>query len=225
MLYKDLDEFRGNLKFIAESKVGDQAKEICEYIDIACDVIKPVMSLFMDEYAARSVHDAVPGGLADHTAKVFHELINMLWGEDADESFYVNIKNNVDLKALIVGCILHDIGKVFEYDKGENRAFHWVSHPIHGVAYLATRGLEFTLGTSTYFRVLSIIGQHHGEFGEKPQTIEAYLVHLADYQESRLQILEEAVRDGRNETPLSDFTIQSKYLPFKMNVEAKSHGL
>lgn len=227
MQYKDLNEFQENLHFIFDNLTGDETSPIHYYIDVACKVLESVEytyhGRFMQEYCARSVHDAYIGGLANHTAKVFTELVGMLYAGDADERYYGTLIEHVNTPSLIVGCILHDIGKIQEYDNGKNGDYHYVSHNMLGIE-LITLYKSFIvdkLGVEEYYRILSIIGQHHGEFGEKPQTIEAYLVHLADYQETKLQILNEALANtvsGLDLNSTGNFFVESKYLPYRLSV-------
>lgn len=185
--------------------------------EIALDFIDKYVPNFYEEYGARSVHDAKPNGLAQHTFKVLEQLLLVY-----NSSSYEHIRHNIDMTALIIGCIIHDIGKTKEYDKGMNSNIHWVSHPMLGIEMI-TEGKQFLLKfmeEDTYYRIMSIVGQHHGEFGERPQTVEAYLVHLADYQETKLQILdevlEECVVQEYVEGTLID-QVKSKYIPFRLN--------
>lgn len=70
------------------------------------------------------------------------------------------------------------------------------------------RGIEFlrshqdkivdNLGTETYFRLHSVITQHHGEYGDRPRTIEAYIVHKADSLEAVMTQLEESLENSMN---------------------------
>lgn len=227
MQYKDLNEFQENLHFIFNNLTGDETSPVHHYIDIACNVLNVMehtyKGRFMQEYCARSIHDAHIGGLADHTAKVFTELVSMLYAGDADERYYGTLLEHVDTPSLIVGCILHDVGKIQEYDNGKNGDYHYVSHNMLGIE-LITFYKSFIvdkLGVEEYYRILSIIGQHHGDFGEKPQTIEAYLIHLADYQETKLQILNEALANtvrGLNLDTTGNFFVESEYLPYRLSV-------
>lgn len=223
MMFKEhIEIFNKELTQIVLNKLGDETTPILNYIDTATDILylltnEGKATSFTEEWCARGVHDARKNGLSVHTIKVFSELINMLFsGTSYGDRFYNNILNKVDMPALIIGCIIHDIGKTMEYYYGTNSDIHYCTHLLLGVEMLV--GVKDLLiekyGEQTYYRILSIIGQHHGEFGEKPQTIEAYLVHLADYQETKLQILEEAI-DKR----IMGNIISSEYIPFKLNVK------
>lgn len=207
-------DLEDDLRNIVLDKLQDDTTPILSYIHDACYIIQAYAPTFMSEYCAVAVHDTEEGGLARHTCKVFHELISMLYGGTTGTRFYSKLINQVDLPSLIVGCILHDVGKTLEYNQGKKSNHGYVPHTLSGIEFVAQfkETIIKAYGPDSYLRILSIIGQHHGDFGEKPQTIEAYLVHLADYQETKLQILEEAIAKGKEDG--EPFT--GKYLPYKL---------
>lgn len=189
-----------------------------EAVDTALEIINDYAPTFFEEYASRSVHDAKEGGLAVHTSKVFTTMYDLVFN-----GAYSYILSAVNEDALIIGAIIHDIGKTMEYANGRNGEFYYVSHNILGVELLvnARELLVGRYGEDTYYRIMSIIGQHHGEFGERPQTIEAYVIHLADMLEARLQILNEEANKtfvGSLDSETKPDTITSKYIPFKLDV-------
>ena len=47
-----------------------------------------------------------------------------------------------------------------------------------------------------YLELIAIISQHHGEFGERPKTVYAYLVHVIDLLDSRVSGLQKKLDDG-----------------------------
>lgn len=230
MQQTSLEQFEDGLKRIAKYMVTLSEYPMDEYIEFACNIIRDITGNysfsedFMETYCARSVHDAHEGGLSEHTFKVFSELLTMLFygNPHNGDTYYGNIQNKVDMPALIIGCILHDVGKTMEYKKDSNGDYHYVSHNMLGIYMVSKLEQEivYTYGEETFFRILSIIGQHHGDFGEKPQTIEAYLVHLADYQETKLQILEETLEPTSELVDYneSNYIIKSKYIPYRLSV-------
>ena len=84
----------------------------------------------------------------------------------------------VDMNILITGGILHDVGKVLEYAK-ENGKFvksnlgKWVRHPVSGASLAAEMGLPVG--------VIHIIASHSYEGDKTLRSIEAILVHHADF--------------------------------------------
>ena len=211
--YSNYNEFTKALVEVFTNVTHDYSSPIIDYIGDAVNLIKKATPAFLNSYCAVSVHDAYEGGLSAHTVKVFSQLVNSVFGGDGTNRFYENIKESVDMPALIIGCIIHDFGKSFEYLNGKRHENSFVPHTLFGIHLLTKLEADilskYSMGT--YLRLMAIIGQHHGDFGEKPQCIESYLIHLADYQETKLQILEEAISNSQ------DPVVESKYLPYKLN--------
>lgn len=214
--YNDYDEFYLALCNVFIEATGDHTSPVVKYIYDAVDLIKKATPGFLNSYCSVSVHDNYKGGLPAHTVKVFSQLCSFMFGGDSTNVFYNNIRNGVDMPALIIGCIVHDFGKTFEYLNGQRHENSFVPHTLFGI-HLLTKleaGILSNYSMGTYLRLMAVIGQHHGDFGEKPQCIESYLIHLADYQETKLQILEEAIESAIG---LGDDVVTSKYLPYKLN--------
>jgi 3'-5' exoribonuclease len=68
-----------------------------------------------------------------------------------------------------------------------------ISHMISGVMALMEfkDAIEDLMGNDFFESLVSVISQHSGEYGERPRTVAAYVVHLIDTLESRLASLEE----------------------------------
>ena len=153
-------------------------------------LVDGVKDRFMVEFAAKGHHDAVRGGLLAHTYK------NVLLTTRTIK-LYSSIMNKVDMDLMIVGMAVHDIGKVKEYSNGSIKDEGLlVSHHTFGVEMvfaLKDRIVELK-GEEFYYRLLSIIEQHHGQFEETPRTVEAYLIHTVDLLESRFQSINEGLQ-------------------------------
>ena len=53
-------------------------------------------------------------------------------------------------------------------------------------------------GEDFYYSLISIISQHHGEYGEAPRTVAAYVIHQLDCLDSTLTLLDEvSMADGQ----------------------------
>lgn len=177
------DEYFAALKKVLGSFVDEDTMSIFNII------VKDVEKRFKVEYAAKGMHDNCKGGLVAHTYKVLY-ICKIL-------KLYPNIlqfEGNMNLIAL--GAVLHDIGKVFEYHNGSIIGNGLVvSHHTFGVEMLfkyknmivEKKGEEF------FYRLCAIIEQHHGEYEERPRTIEAYLIHQIDKIESSLQLLNQSL--------------------------------
>lgn len=84
---------------------------------------------------------------------------------------------NVDY--LLAGGLLHDIGKLLEYERGEDgltvqsRHGQFLRHPFSGAALAAEFGLPA--------EVLHMIAAHAGEGDKMTRTAEATLINKADF--------------------------------------------
>jgi 3'-5' exoribonuclease len=136
-------------------------------------------TLFKKAPAAKGFHHVYLGGLLEHTLSVAKLL-------DMTIQHYPDV--NRDL--LLTGGLLHDIGKIYEFDydrlvqySDEGRL---IGHIVIGVemvnAKMATiDGFPKTLAMELRHLILS----HHGmlEFGspKRPKTLEALIVHHIDF--------------------------------------------
>ena len=93
-----------------------------------------------------------------------------------EKAYGGNIK--IDMDILISGSILHDVGKVLEYafENGiyvKSKTGKLIRHPVSGAA------LAWELGLPD--EVVHIIASHSFEGDKTPRSIEAILVHHADF--------------------------------------------
>lgn len=179
------------------------------------EIMKKHSSKFDKEFAALSVHDNCESGLINHTTK-------MVKIADLTLDFYDGLKKQLNNDLFFIGLAIHDIGKIMEYNNGERGEFAFLSHNALGIDIISefkqliinggTLSNGETLnpfGEEFYYRLCAIILQHHGEFGENPQTVEAYAIHLIDVFESRMQILnQELPRNTRFKLSFSSFKLE-----------------
>ena len=143
-----------------------------------------VKSRFCEEFAARSHHDNCRAGLLAHTAKVVKMCTLM--------KMYPEIVRNVETDLLFVGSAVHDVGKIREYSNGVmSEEGKRISHNVSGIIMLEEHRDKIVelKGEEFYIDLLSIISGHHGEYGEKPRTIVAYVIHLVDCLDSVLTMV------------------------------------
>ncbi len=161
---------------------------------IASDDLRALMNAFWDDSelvrqfkrapAAKMMHHAYIGGLLEHT-------LSMVLLADKIAGHY----NGVDRDMLLVGAVLHDIGKLREltYDHSidytdEGRL---ISHIAIGLEMLNEKinGLD-NFPPERAALIKHMIVSHHGarEFGspEPPKTIEAVLLNYIDEIDSRV---------------------------------------
>lgn len=133
---------------------------------------------FMYEAAAISHHDSIIGGLAHHTLKMLRILVAVIKNNDF-------LLEHIDL--LVMGIFLHDIGKIFEYNELEVAPFWYANHRVQGIEYVAKfkDHIIAAYNESFYRQLQSIIIGHHGEYGDRPTTVAAGIIHYIDTLESQ----------------------------------------
>ena len=137
--------------------------------------------------AGKSVHHAYQSGLLEHI------LSSTILGEFLSRHYGVN-RNYV-----IAGNILHDICKIYELSDGANVDYteegKLIGHLVKGVEIVdrfAYRIRGFPYAMKVHLK--HILVAHHGEyeFGSPklPSTSEAYLVHIIDMMDSKMNAFE-----------------------------------
>lgn len=151
-------------------------------------LINPIKDRFCKEFAASFHHDSCPNGLLAHTYKTVR-IVQII-------KFYPELSKVVDKDTLFLTAALHDIGKVREYCNGNiSEDGMKMSHLSLGLEMIAPyRDKIIALkGEMFYNYLFSVIQQHHGEYGERPRTLVAYLIHLIDGIEAKLTDADDAV--------------------------------
>src|SRR5574344_946951 len=182
------------LELIKEAKTGLNEKEretaFRELLDCINEIKDEKLQSFIANYfsenaeaikiapAAKVMHHNYIGGLMVHTLEVvYFAKLNM-------PHFYY--KMNKD--DIIAACILHDIGKIFEYkvnledgliDYDENFKKDWISHTQYGFCLCMNAGFK---------EVARMVAAHHGradwgaiiDLNEKDIENELYLIHIID---------------------------------------------
>lgn len=182
------------VELIKEAKTGlnEQEREkayaeLTSYIDkIKDEKLNAFLINFFAEHkdkikimpAAKVMHHNYIGGLMVHTLECLkYAEINM------DMSKY---KFNRDY--ILAACMLHDIGKIFEYtidleagmiDYDENFRKEWISHSQYGFSICMTNGFK---------EIAKMIAAHHGrsdwgaiiDLDQRDLEPELYFIHLID---------------------------------------------
>ena len=128
--------------------------------------------------AAKVMHHNYIGGLMVHTLECLK-----IAEKNMDMSDYKFNRDNI-----LAACILHDIGKIFEYtidtesgiiDYDEHFRKEWISHSQYGFSMCMSEGFK---------EIARMIAAHHGrsdwgaiiDLGEKDLEPELYFIHLVD---------------------------------------------
>ncbi|ONI45918.1 phosphohydrolase [Candidatus Epulonipiscioides gigas] len=182
---KDIQQLEESLYLFIDSVKNNDIKRLLEAIFLD----ENINEKFLTKPAAKSIHHAYLSGLLEHCITV--TKIGVYLSE-----FYENV--NRDL--VIAGCLLHDIGKIEELS-GFPENEYTDSGQLLGHIVLGTNKIAIEISKLDNFSpeianlIMHILISHHGElqYGspEVPKCIEAMIVHLADYSDSRIKMFEE----------------------------------
>ncbi|MCM1003186.1 MAG: HD domain-containing protein [Candidatus Gastranaerophilales bacterium] len=201
------------LELIKEAKTGlDESerektyKEILAFIDkIKDEKLKDFVSkIYSDNKdkilvmpAAKLMHHNYIGGLMVHTLECLkYAEVNM-------DNFFQRVNRD----EVYAACLLHDIGKIFEYtidlesgliDYDENFRKEWISHSQYGFTICMAAGFK---------RVAKMIAAHHAradwgaivDLNEKDLEPFVYLIHHIDDMSAKFGMTNVAMLGGKND--------------------------
>ena len=163
--------------------------------------------LFQRAPAAKGFHHIYLGGLLEHTLSVVRLL-------DKVADHY----QNLDRDLLLAGGILHDIGKIYEFNydslieySDEGRL---IGHIVMGVEMI-NKKIETIpdFPAPLALKMRHIILSHHGEFEfgspKRPKTLEALVVHYIDDLDAKLNAFQSFITDSNNAD--SDWTAYNRF--------------
>lgn len=185
-------------------------------LELWLSIVEPHRERFTKEFAGAYMHDAVTGGLLGHSFKTSRILGRVLaWYPQISESLAQRdadsdgeFRNSQDL--LMFAMAMHDLGKIWEYSSGTFSEISWASHRVLLNEYLTAQhrdALVEHFGSSGYLRLLAALAQHHGEYEERPRTVEGYLLHLVDAFETNLTQVSEGIVNGQSPFRQDSFRI------------------
>ena len=166
-----------------------------------------IAELFQRAPAAKGFHHIYLGGLLEHTLSVVRLL-------DKVADHY----QNLDRDLLLAGGILHDIGKIYEFNydslieySDEGRL---IGHIVMGVEMI-NKKIEAIpdFPAPIALKMRHIILSHHGEFDfgspKRPKTMEALVVHFIDDLDAKLNAFQAFITDSNNAD--SDWTTYNRF--------------
>lgn len=160
-----------------------------------------VANAFKVEFAAKRHHDNCKAGLLAHTYKVCYLMQVTL-------NLYKDI---VDKDLVMLGVLLHDIGKIKEMHMGVYQPCSKVTHRFLGIEMLDKDLIVENYGEDWYYELVSIMLQHHGEWGDPCKTVSARLVNLVDEFEAKAMLIKQAVDISDN---CGTINIDGQYLSY-----------
>lgn len=181
----DLNAYWNGLMDLVYPLLSDNGKRIA---DETLFKNEEVSSLFKEAFAAKSHHDNCKGGLLAHTYKLCLNASLVL-------KQYPNI---VEPDLLILGCLLHDIGKIKEMVMGVYQPCSKVTHRFLGVEMINKNLVVELYGEDWYYELVAILLQHHGEWGDPCKTVASRVVNLIDEYEANLMLLKQSIEESNN---------------------------
>ena len=197
---RDVDQMLEHLKKLINSIQNPFLKQLLNLF-FSDDVFSET---FKKAPAAKKMHHAYLGGLLEHTLSV------ALLVEKVLNNHYRDV--NIDL--LMTGAILHDIGKIkeFNYDKtidysDEGRL---LSHIVIGVQMIDEKIRQIkNFPEETAVLLRHLIVSHHGtrEFGspEPPKTLEAVILNQLDDLDSKVIGIRDFMKKENNDNSWTSY--------------------
>lgn len=180
------------------------------------NVIKSYETSFRISSAAISMHHAYRHGLLEHTV---HMLV-------AAESL-LPLYKEVDTDLSIAGIILHDIGKILEYEGDistkSSRAGLLQGHVVLGYKIVRKAAINAKLNEDLIERLEHIILSHQGEkewgAAAMAATPEAVFVSMIDNLDAKMGMVQRTLRNAPKDTEFSDYLpgLKTKLLLTKPN--------
>ncbi len=157
---------------------------------------------FKTHYGAMKIHHAYLGGLLEHTHSMMKLVI--MFGDHYQ----------LDKDVLLMGCLFHDVGKMFEFDIDPAPEATMAGGLVGHIMISTSIFQKLTQSVDGFPKDLSLkiqhlIVSHHGEkeFGSpvEPRSLEAYALHVADLLDSRMAIMNEALGKSETKGMFTDF--------------------
>ncbi|RLC50168.1 MAG: 3'-5' exonuclease [Candidatus Cloacimonadota bacterium] len=188
---KDIDELSEKLFSYIDNLENEYLKKLL--LIIFED--KEFFNLFAKAPAAKNWHHNYIGGLLEHTVSVVQIC------DFASKMYPVN------KDILITGAILHDIGKVFEYNVKTVIDFsvqgRLIGHIPLGDQFVCEKAAAVNnFPEDLLMKIRHLILSHHGEYEKAsarlPQTIEAVVLHYADNLDAQTVGVKQLIEANQN---------------------------
>ena len=195
---KDINQLEERLMQFIDQVENSYLKKLLEAIFYE----DKIFEAFSKHSAGKTVHHAYLNGLLEHTVTVTE--IGMQLAQMYD---------HVTMDYVIAGCLLHDIGKLKEITPFPKNDYsdegQLLGHLVIGAEMIHDVARTIEGFPEEIERILKhILIAHHGEYEygspKRPKCMEAMIVHLADYSDSRLKMMEEMI-DSSHDDPYAGY--------------------
>lgn len=191
--FDGVEDLKKCLKYFVKSVKNEYLRELLVLI---FDEDNDFYKSFVESTAASRNHHVGRGGLLFHTISVTRNALNLLPNYPS-----------LDRDLVVVGCLIHDIGKVETYTFGPEYEYtsdgKLENHIVIGIKMLTRFMDRISNFPKDLEMVLThIMASHHGilEYGSPivPKIPEAILVHFADEMDARLNAAIGALKNVNN---------------------------
>ncbi len=197
---RDTHEMLSALRSIVATVEHPQLKALLDYFFTD----NKFVSKFSTAPAAQKIHHGYIGGLLEHTLSVAQLC-----------SFAAEHFPGVDRSLLITGAILHDVGKIEEFNWDAIIKYadngHLIGHVVGGAA-MVDKAISTIDDFDPLLRqvVLHIILSHHGqkEYGapKRPKVLEAIIIHFLEDLDAKVNIFQRVVNSETSKRSSSIWT-------------------
>jgi 3'-5' exoribonuclease len=179
---------------------------------------------FQEAPGGARVHHAYLGGLLEHTLFMLRIAAPLK-----------TVYPEINYPLLVAGIILHDAGKIDEYQY-TNAIDHTWDGRLLGHVVMGYQRIDAAIRKLPDFpeelarMILHMILSHHGEmaFGapKTPKFVEAYLVYMLDNMDARAAMFREAVNRNQDVkwTEYQQYLQTNVYIPSRTNSESNPSG-
>lgn len=207
--------------FLKSADVDALFKEFTDFVntELSPNAVKLILGIFKtenlfprfkEEFAGSKMHDAQIGGLLHHTLKMLK--IGKVVYENEPRMNTLQFYKDM----FYLGIILHDVGKIHEMLFGVYQENSFVTHRILGIEILVKYKAQIVglFDENFYYELVSVLQGHHGEFGDAPTTVLAYIVHLIDMLDSQTTGIFDRIESNEVSTRAGNMTVlvNGKYL-------------
>jgi len=180
-----------------------------ELFPLVQKILKHYRTALLTAVASRQHHHNYMGGLLEHTLSVTKIAIALI---DHYHEMYPGRKKEISRPLVVAGAMLHDIGKIREYEPQVGSMQHSVVGELIGHALLGrdivremAKECELTPAVQTHLEHILVAHQRFADWGaaKPPMSLEAMIVHHADSCDALLGCLWNIFTHDLTEHPLT----------------------
>ena len=175
------DKMLDDLQSLATQQLGKG-----KLLRMVTKILKDARRILLYGVASRQHHHNYIGGLLEHTLSVTKIAVALV---DHYHEMYPTRKKEFSRPLVVAGAILHDIGKIREYEPQVGSFHHSTAGELIGHAILgrdivreAAKECELEPAVQTHLEHIIVSHQRFADWGaaKPPMSLEAMIVHHAD---------------------------------------------